>query len=72
MRRARLREGSTQTHAVLRGINSLLPVRSLVITPAAGTRLLALFRHTLPSYHPHASQVRLLALFTHAELELMT
>jgi E3 ubiquitin-protein ligase HERC2 len=41
VRRARLREGSTQTHAVLRGINSLLPVR-------------------------------LLALFTHAELELMT
>ena len=41
VRRARLREGSLQTHAVLRGINSLLPVR-------------------------------LLALFTHAELELMT
>jgi len=41
VRRARLHEGRAQTHAVLRGLNSMLPVR-------------------------------LLALFTHAEFELMT
>jgi len=41
VRRVRLREGGAQTQAVLRGINSMLPVR-------------------------------LLALFTHSELELMT
>ena len=31
VRKARLREGSTQTHAVLRGLNSLLPVRLLAL-----------------------------------------
>ena len=43
VRKARLREGSTQTHAVLRGLNSLLPVR-----------LLALFTLTLnPNPNPN-------------------
>ena len=49
VRKARLREGSTQTHAVLRGLNSLLPVRLLALLTLSLTLTLTLIRTlTLP------------------------